>query len=558
MKKQTGNGFQVSGVRFQAAGLPRRSVPAEAGGKWPLSTFRSSILSLLLAAGMMLAMAQRASADWTGATSGSGYVDGGDKDYLHTGNWSGGTINDRFNVGNLTVYLDGDRTGAPVKTAGAGTFYIETADSTPRTLYLSGTIQSASGALCLGASTSTKLIVDLNGADRQFSCNNGQSGYIYAKVTGSGRLTLAPTRGNGINLYNPDNDWTGGLTIGGAYATVNCQAANVIPFGPGKGSLYISDVEADENLQLNGFSQTVNDLSSATANSDNRRIRTSGSPTLTVLSYNNSTYSGIIQDGISLTKSGAAQLTLAGTTANTHGGVTTVNEGTLALQKTAGVNAIAAALTIGNGSGTDTVKLLAAHQIANTVDVTFTAGGTPTLDLNGNSETVDAIIASGAGAVIDGTSGTPTLGVGANNHASATFAGVIKNTAGSLALTKSGSGVQILSNVNTYVGDTTVSGGTLRLGAIASIVSTNIFVGASATLQLDNSTSLPDAAKLDLNNTGIVNLNFGTGKEQIDALWINGSQMPNGTYSAFSHPANFTGSGFLRVGPPSGTMFLIM
>ena len=127
----------------------------------------------------------------------------------------------------------------------------------------------------------------------------------------------------------------------------------------------------------------------------------------------------------------------------------------------------------------------------------------------------------------DGTSGTPTLGVGANNHASATFAGVIKNTAGSLALIKSGTGTQTLANVNTYIGDTTVSGGRLRIGASASIASTNIFVGAGATLQLDNSTSLPDTAKLDLNSTGMVNLNFGTGKEQIDALWINSIQMPN-------------------------------
>ncbi len=521
-------------------------------------------VGVALAAGMIVT-AQRASADWTGATSGSGYVDGGNRDYLHTGNWSGGTINDRFtnHTADLTVYLDGNRTGAPFSdrnTTGNAWLYIETADSTPRTLSLNGNIHNNDGRLYLGASTSTKLIVDLNGANRQISYNGQQSVYIYAKVTGNGRLTLWPNNGN-MNLYNPNNDWTGGLTIGGAYVNVHCWAANVIPSGPDKGSLYIGEAEGQEDLYLNGYSQTVNDLSSANSATDNRRIRTSGSPTFTVLSYNNSTYYGIIQDNISLTKgvtgSATAQLTLAGTAANTHGGVTRVNEGTLALQKTAGVNAIAAALTIGDGTGTDTVKLLNANQIANTVDVTFTAGGTPTLDLTGNSETVDAIIAAGAEAVIDGTSGTPTLGVGANNHASATFAGVIKNTAGSLALTKSGSGVQILSNVNTYSGDTTISGGKLQLGSSASIASTNIVVGASATLQLDNSTSLPDAAKLDLNSTGIVNLNFGTGKEQVGTLWINGSQMPNGAYTAISNPANFSGSGILQVGPPQGTLILL-
>lgn len=333
---------------------------------------------------MVLLAVPRVSADWIGATSGSGYVDGGDKDYLHTGNWSGGTINDRFTAtlaGALAVYLDGDRTGAPYK-SGGNSLYIETADSTPRTLYLNGNMANAGGILYLGASTSTKLIVDLNGADRQFTCGNQQSGYIYAKVTGSGRLTLGPTRGQGINLYNPSNDWTGGLTIGGAYATVYCHAANVIPSGPGKGSLYINNVEADENLQLNGFPQTVNDLSSATTDAGNRRIRTaSGTPTLTVLSYNNSTYTGIIQDGIRLTKDGPATLTLAYNCS--YSGATTVEAGAL--------------LVNGNNSGANG---------AVTVKNNATLGGTGTV---GGSTTVQS-----GGILAPGTNGVGTLTIDDN------------------------------------------------------------------------------------------------------------------------------------------------
>ncbi|MDA1088568.1 MAG: discoidin domain-containing protein [Verrucomicrobia bacterium] len=54
MKKQPGSESQVSGVRFQ-----------EAGGKWPLNTFHSSILLALLAAGMMAGQAY-AAPDWLG------------------------------------------------------------------------------------------------------------------------------------------------------------------------------------------------------------------------------------------------------------------------------------------------------------------------------------------------------------------------------------------------------------------------------------------------------------------------------------------------------------
>ncbi|GEM_PF-1451155 len=545
MKKQTENKFQVSGFRFQ-----------EAGGKWPLNTFRSSIfppfhssiLSLLLAAGMMLAMAQRASADWTGSASGS-------QTYDDTANWSGGVINDRFtgvtNSG-FVLNFNNDRT-----TSGDMRFAVRNNNSIAlqpasgtKTITLGGNIVlNASDYIQWAPYTfSSSLNIDLNNGSRVFYGPNQRSTTISSKITGTGGLTVQGWGGGSFTMGNTANDWTGTLTIqnaAGGGGGWTCGNSEVIPHGVGKGA-----VTVNASLNLNGKGETINDLSG------NGNGTIDGNGTLAVLSYNNTTYSGRLVSGASqnFVKYGTAQLTLSGTAANTHGGVTIVNEGTLALQKTAGVNAIAAALTIGDGTGTDTVKLLNANQIADSVTVTFTAGGTPALDLNGNSEAVNAINGS-AGAVIDGTSGTPTLTVGGSGGSS-TFAGVIQNTAGSLALTKSGAGTLTLNGVNTYVGDTTV-GGTLRIGASAAIASTNIFVGASATLQLDNGTSLPDSAKLDLNSTGMVNLNFVTGKEQIDALWINGSQMPNGAYSASTHPANFSGSGILKVGPPSGTLFMI-
>src|SRR3990172_8282614 len=51
----------------------------------------------------------------------------------------------------------------------------------------------------------------------------------------------------------------------------------------------------------------------------------------------------------------SARLTFTGAGANTYTGMTTVNSGTLALSKNAGVNALGGNLQIGDGAGVDTV-----------------------------------------------------------------------------------------------------------------------------------------------------------------------------------------------------------
>src|SRR5207244_10868492 len=87
---------------------------------------------------------------------------------------------------------------------------------------------------------------------------------------------------------------------------------------------------------------------------------------------------------------------------------------------------------------------------------------TGTLDLNTFSETINGL--SGAGIVDTVAGGTPTLTVG-NNNATSTFSGVIKNTAGTLSLVKTGSGALTLSGANTYSGGTSLNAGTLVFGS---------------------------------------------------------------------------------------------
>ncbi len=112
------------------------------------------------------------------------------------------------------------------------------------------------------------------------------------------------------------------------------------------------------------------------------------------------------------TKSGEGTLTLSGSTSNTRNGTTTVNAGTLELNKSGGATAIAGNLVIGDTSGTDTVKILADEQIADTATVTL-RGGTllndnhqAVLDLGDNLETFDTLVVTG-NSVVDFSGGTP-------------------------------------------------------------------------------------------------------------------------------------------------------
>ena len=109
-----------------------------------------------------------------------------------------------------------------------------------------------------------------------------------------------------------------------------------------------------------------------------------------------------------------------------------------------------------------------------------------TLDLNGNSETLNGF--SGTGSV-DNTaaSTTSTLTLGA--IVGGTSTGNIKNTGGTLALTKTGDTDVILSGTNTYSGGTTIS-------------QNRLFINGSAALSPNTAVTVSNGASLVLNASG--------------------------------------------------------
>jgi fibronectin-binding autotransporter adhesin len=265
----------------------------------------------------------------------------------------------------------------------------------------------------------------------------------------------------------------------------------------------------------------------------------------------NFTISGAISGtgGLIKTGTGSGSLILSGTTANTYTGLTTINAGTLLLNKTAGVNAIAGNALVNTGG---TLSLGAANQINNTSILTLSGG---TFNMNGNTETIGSLVFNSGtltqgGATLSLANATPTaltMGDGAlisGNIAFTAAGGVTGNTtttrstingnvalgtfahafniangadsidmdisgqiSGTGSVTKS-TGTGILqysgSTANTYTGLTTINAGELRLNKTSGV---NALAG-SATINTGGTLSL--AASDQIANTAVVTISGGT------------------------------------------------
>lgn len=160
--------------------------------------------------------------------------------------------------------------------------------------------------------------------------------------------------------------------------------------------------------------------------------------------------------GYGLTKTGASKLNL--NTAGTYSGNTLVQAGTLVL----GNN-----LAIQN-SALDT-------------------SGAGSVSLSVTTPTFGGLIGSTALAsvITNGYSAVTALTLNPGNNVTNTYSGIIANGAANMNLAKSGAGTQILTGPDTYSGNTTISAGTLTLGAGGSIASTaKVFVGAGSTFDV--------------------------------------------------------------------------
>lgn len=167
---------------------------------------------------------------------------------------------------------------------------------------------------------------------------------------------------------------------------------------------------------------------------------------------------GAISGAGGFVKRGTSALTLRGGQANTYTGATTVEQGTMLLERTSVDGAIpAGSLTIGNGAGfTGSVVLSQSQQLGNGVALTIHTGSN--FALGGSIFDVIGRVQGGGSLVVN----SGVLNIGADSG-TAIFTGTIHGTG---ILAKLGSGTQVFGGTaaNPFTGALTVNQGRLVFG----------------------------------------------------------------------------------------------
>jgi len=404
-----------------------------------------------------------------------------------------------------------------------------------------GDVAAGGGTLTLGgdvtanASTNTATIsgnLSLGSATRIFSVAPGTAApdlTISAVMSGSAGAGFTKT-GAGVLRLSGTNTYSGLTTVNVGFLDVVSPSA----LGSASGGTVLS---GGAILLLNGVTVAGETLTNASMNTALRISGTGGWSGNVVLdatllmqfpgSPGTKDLSGAISGAGGLIMNDGGTLILSGTNHNTYAGTTTVSEGTLLLNKSAGTNAISGPLIIGDGVGgipTAVVRLLAANQIGDASPVTIEREGL--LDLNGSSDTLNSLTLTGGAA----TTGAGTLTLGGNVTANAT--NIIAAISGNLSLGSAtrtfsiGNGTQspdltISAVISGGVGLTKTGAGTLQLGGM------NTYSGVTTV----NSGLLDVTNSFALGSTSSGTVLSGTGSLLIQGLTVAGEALTNDSSS---------------------------
>lgn len=217
-------------------------------------------------------------------------------------------------------------------------------------------------------------------------------------------------------------------------STANSAGATIASGGAGTNTLTINAAAVNGNTAGNGI--TVN--AGAGADTISAGVILGASQTWTNNSTSALTVSGVIGDGgsnFNLTKAGTGTIALTNA-ANTYGGITTINGGTLSVA------------TLANGGAASSIGQ------SSSAATNLVFGGTGSLQYTGASVVSDRNFTINAGVVgtIDVTQAGTTLELAGVTGAVTTG-----------ALTKLGLGTLTLSGAQTYTGNTLVNNGTLNI-----------------------------------------------------------------------------------------------
>jgi len=416
-------------------------------------------------------------------------------------------------------------------------------------LLIGGNLTVSSGTINVGANSVLSMLGATNSISGSAVLNN--AGTIYLNGTTDQTLTTSVFIGSGFVVRGSGNltrtvssSYAGGtqfsviqfgqavaggtitLKLGSSLSAVKIN----VSFGTGTTTDtvgYAVDL-AGNTMTVAGTCALANTL-----NVTNWSISNSAatSATFAATSFDFSAANNPVNVGVNST--GAVILTATGNIANNLGTSGTINA-TSTFAYTGSAATLYAGrtigrLSVGNGS-TASALSLATGALSVGGDVTVATSGTLNLAGLGLTEVASSGGANGGlngnGTVINNTSGTATLTLDTTNG-NGSFSGVIKDGTGVVALTKNGSGTQILSGSNTYTGATAINGGTLSVNG--SLASGTVNVASGATLAGSGTASGAIAV-----NGGAIN---GSGLS-IGATTLNGASTLSGYNIANSVTVN--------------------
>ncbi len=266
--------------------------------------------------------------------------------------------------------------------------------------------------------------------DTTIGGNGGASGAIGAKLSGPFNLSLcSPVTVNGtVCLTNTGNDWSGTTTLNARNNSGNntflSGNSEIIPNGFGKGNVVMNGFSTGTiTWNLNGFSETINGLSSSGFGANCFIINNGTAPSMLTVGDNDQsgTFAGALQDGssgLSLTKIGGGVETLTG--ASTYSGPTLITGGTLALSGSGSI-ASSGAIQVNAGATFDVSGVTGGFTAANPVGLNggtllgnTSAGGIATLGITNAALTlsVDPAVVNVVTTTLD-TGGANVINVGA-------------------------------------------------------------------------------------------------------------------------------------------------
>ena len=399
-----------------------------------------------------------------------------------------GTGNNRLNIGSSGIEMKSGTGAVNIGAPGAGTAGVNMAANQSWANNSSSLLTVNRAAVDDVAAAGTYTLTINGSGSGGVTMANGFSDI--ASVSDANRLfALVIDSIGGNTTISGASTYTGGTTLTRGNLLLGNNASlstGVVALNGGKISSSSTGSQAPANNTTIGGNVTLGDAV------NNGKLTFAGTiglggDTRTLTTESDVVFSNIVSNG-GITKTGTGQLTLTGGSANTYSGTTTVNDGTLVLAKTAGVNAIAGGLTIGDGTNSDTVNLGASDQITDTVVVNMigtASGQRGNFQLLGFNETIGGL--SGGGQVQNASSTADSvLTLNVANATTQTSSAVLRNTGGSttgsLSIVKTGGGTQILDGNMTYTGATTVSAGSLIVNGNQSAATGVLTVSSGATL----------------------------------------------------------------------------